>query len=135
MNLRLPSSCFIGLTVLLASACTSYKKDMENACHAMERAGIRDTGYNDYGKLVPESSVVGATLAWAEYEAQSEKGRRFWEVFHTLSPEEQSRALRVAGREVGVEPCPLADELETMYLGHPEARESRAKPPAPASQP
>src|SRR5688500_13254266 len=74
MNLRLPLRCLIGITALLSSACGSYKGDIENACHAVERSGTRKEMANEYGKPIAEYQVVPVSIGWAMSRAQSEEG-------------------------------------------------------------
>ncbi|NTX56011.1 hypothetical protein HUA74_44465 [Myxococcus sp. CA051A] len=112
--------CLLGLTVIvLTTGCASYKSDMDNLCHSVERSKARDLP-------IKEEDVLTIAASWAGERARSEDGLALLNAVAHVEPGSKGRVIRDAAREAGVMNCPFADELEASVLADRAQREREA---------
>ncbi|QDE81872.1 hypothetical protein BHS07_10110 [Myxococcus xanthus] len=106
MNFRMMFRPLLGgLAVALVTACGSYKRDMEDACHAVERSKARELP-------IAEEEILTRAASWAAERARTSDGQMFWAAIVNINPQDKAKVLRDAAKEAGVVDCPLADALE-----------------------
>ena len=110
------------LTLGLLLGCDAYKKDVETVCNV--RAHV---------KLPPKAEAGEEAEAFRTYlfsNIHSPKAKKVFLSMGNLSDEEKVALLRKEAGKTGVDPCPLADEVEAALKAPPPA-----PPPAPAQPP
>lgn len=124
--------CFLGLFVIvLTTGCASYKSDMDNLCHSVERSKVRDTP-------IKEEDVLTMAASWAGERARSSDGLALLNAIANVEPGSKARVIRDAARDAGVLNCPFADELEAAVLADRALRERESlarEPPRSAKEP
>ncbi|MFY2558409.1 hypothetical protein ACN469_12330 [Corallococcus terminator] len=94
------------LTVVgLAVGCNSYKSDMENLCHSVERSKVQD-------RPIDKANVLTAAESWAGERARSKDGQALLSAIAHVDPGSKAQVIRDAAREAGVSNCPFADAVE-----------------------
>jgi hypothetical protein len=99
-----PVKSLVTIILALLGCSSSSSSDMENVCHAGQRAKVSGTG----------ADRAHQTWQWIDAHVKSKEVRRSLEGMYVFeTPREKAVALRQLAKESGYDgPCPMADELE-----------------------
>lgn len=107
-----------GLAAVVVLGCASYKRDMENACHAVERSKVRELP-------IKEEDVLTVAASWAAERARTPEGQRIWNTVGNVTPLSKAEVFRDAAKEAGIVDCPFADEVHAAVLADELERQQR----------